>query len=410
MEVIESVSLTQIKALKEQRGKVVNDMRNLNELAVKEDRGFTAEEKAKWNDMVEKEVTLQTRINDMEKMIEIESRVAEVDYQVKHTETSKDENEKRYSETFRKFMVGGDQVLTNEERSILNEKRDLSKGSQGAYTVPVGFLNKVETAILTYGGVYPIAGKLPTDTGNNLTYPTINDTANSGELIAEAYTIGTSVDPTFSAVTLYAYKFSSKPVLMSSEFLADNAIDAENRVSELLGIRIGRILNTYFTTGTGSSQPQGVVNGATDSAITALVSSITFDNMVDLFHTVDPAYRANGSWMFNDATLKALRKIQDSEYRPIWQNGYVVGEPATILGRPYVINTAMANIGASAKSVLFGDFAKYIVREVRGMTLRRLVERYADTDQVAFIGFKRADGRYVDAGTHPVKYLDHAAS
>ena len=268
----------------------------------------------------------------------------------------------------------------------------------------------METAILTYGGVYPIAGKMPTDTGNNITMPTINDTSNSGELLAEATSIGTSVDPTFSSVTMYAYKFSSKVVLMSSEFLADNAIDAENRLAELLGIRIGRILNTYFTTGTGSGQPQGVVNGATDSTVTALVSSITFDNLVDLFHSVDPAYRINGSWMFNDSTLKALRKIQDSEYRPIWQNGYVVGEPATILGKPYTINTAMANIGASAKSVLFGDFAKYIVREVRGMTLRRLVERYADTDQVAFIGFKRADGRYVDAGTHPVKYLDHAAS
>jgi len=42
---------------------------------------------------------------------------------------------------------------------------------------------------------------------------------------------------------------------------------------------------------------------------------------------------------------------------------------------------------------------------VSTLRLRRLVERYADADQEGFVGFSRADGDLLDAGTDPVKHL-----
>jgi HK97 family phage major capsid protein len=68
-------------------------------------------------------------------------------------------------------------------------------------------------------------------------------------------------------------------------------------------------------------------------------------------------------------------------------------------------NDMASTLVAANKTVLFGDFSKYIVRRVRSIRLRRLVERYADTDQEGFVAFVRADGGLLDAGTHPVKYL-----
>ena len=114
--------------------------------------------------------------------------------------------------------------------------------------------------------------------------------------------------------------------------------------------------------------------------------------------------------MFNDATLKALRKLKDSENRYIWQPSVVSGVPATLNGREYIINDFMASIGASAKSILFGDFKKFRVRFAGQYRFRRLVERYADTDQVAYVAFRRADSHVMNAGTAPIKYLVHAAS
>jgi HK97 family phage major capsid protein len=173
--------------------------------------------------------------------------------------------------------------------------------------------------------------------------------------------------------------------------------------------RVMRAFAEHAATGGGTSTPQGVTIGGTKGA-DAAVSSITYDNLVDLQHSVDKNYRKNGTFMFNDNTLKVLRKLKDDQGRPIFQESMRDGEPSTILGKPYVVDNDMPDIGASAKSIAFGDFNKYIVRRVRGYSVKRLTERYADNNQTGFLLFVRLDGRILDAGTHPIKYLQHAAA
>ena len=86
------------------------------------------------------------------------------------------------------------------------------------------------------------------------------------------------------------------------------------------------------------------------------------------------------------------------------------GEPGTIDGDPYIINQDMADIAASATSVIYGDLSKYIIREVQSVRLHRLVERYRiDFDADAFVAFMSMDGKLRDAGTNPVKRLVQAA-
>ena len=114
--------------------------------------------------------------------------------------------------------------------------------------------------------------------------------------------------------------------------------------------------------------------------------------------------------MFNDTTFKALRKLKDDNDMPIWQPSVSQGAPDSLLGVKYVINQDMANIGASAKSILCGDFSKFIIRMVNDISVLRLTERYADQLAVGFIGYQSLDSRLIDAGTHPIKYLVHAAS
>jgi len=88
----------------------------------------------------------------------------------------------------------------------------------------------------------------------------------------------------------------------------------------------------------------------------------------------------------------------------LWTPGIAVGEPATINGYAYQINQAMPNIAPSATTMIFGDFSKFIVRRVASMSVRRLVERYAEFDQVGFLAFERVDSRLMDAGTHPLTH------
>lgn len=284
--------------------------------------------------------------------------------------------------------------------------------AEGGYTVPEGFVNNLEANMLYFGPMMQVADIIRTDSGNDLPWPTADDTSNTGAQLDEATTIGTSVDPSFAVITWKAFKFSSKLVKVSAELLEDSAFDLAMTVSEMLGQRLGRILNTKFTTGAGGgTTPGGIVTDASAGVTAAGTTAITTDEIINLEHSVDIAYRRNAAYMMHDNVMLYIRKLKDSENRYLFQSNLREGAPDQINGRPVYINNDMASsITASAKTVLFGQLDKYKVRQVREIRLRRLVERYADTDEEGFVAFLRADGHLLDAGTAPVKYLVQAAS
>jgi len=277
--------------------------------------------------------------------------------------------------------------------------------------VPNEAMQAVEVALLRYGGMRQVSDVIRTDSGAALPWPTANDTGQSGEIIGENSSVNQQ-DITFGSVTLNAYKYSSKMILVSVELLQDASVNIPEFLGNALGTRIGRITNTHFTTGTGTGQPKGIVTAATlgKTGATGQTTSVIYADLVDLQHSVDPEYRINARWMFADSTLKAIKKMVDGQQRPLWSAGLAVREPDTILGFPYVINQAVAAMAANAKSILFGDLSKYKIRDVRQVTLLRLDERFADVHQVAFLAFSRHDGNLLDAGTNPVKYYANSAT
>jgi HK97 family phage major capsid protein len=111
-----------------------------------------------------------------------------------------------------------------------------------------------------------------------------------------------------------------------------------------------------------------------------------------MVHTLDPAYRRNARWMMSDDALRVAKTIKDLTGRYMWQPNETEGEPDLLLGYPYVINQDMPAVAPSAKAVAFGDFSKYFIRRVAGASVKRLVERYADYNQIAFVAFQRWDG------------------
>jgi HK97 family phage major capsid protein len=273
-------------------------------------------------------------------------------------------------------------------------------------------MRSLEVALLAYGGMRSVATVIRTATGGPLPIPTTNDSSNKGEIIGEN-TTSNELEMTFGQLVLDAWKYSSKYVLASMEFLQDTSINVSEFLGSALGTRIARIQNDHFTTGTGS-QPNGIVTASTSSAITfATINTVTADNLTDVIHSVDPAYRANGRWMFHDGGLKMIKKVKVLQYSgdtvgvPLWMPGLTAGQPDTILGYPYIINQSMTTPATGVKSILFGDFSKYIIRDVREVELRRLDELYAVLGQTAFLAFARTDGDLLDAGTHPVKYGTH---
>jgi len=296
------------------------------------------------------------------------------------------------------------------------EQRAALTGAQattttGGYTVPDEIMQALEVALLAFGGMRQTSRIIRTGTGGPMPIPTTNDTSNKGELIGENIT-ATELEMTFGQLVMDAFKYTSKYILASIEFLQDTSINAPEFLGSALGDRIARITNDHFTLGTGSSQPNGIVTAATASGITtAAAQNVTYDNLVDLEHSIDPAYRANSRFMLHDSALKIIKKIKVLQYSgdvsgvPLWVPGLASGAPDTILGYSYTINQSLAATGAGSKSIVFGQLSKYIIRDTKDVTLLRLDELFALLGQVAFLALSRHDGDLLDAGTHPVKYL-----
>ena len=99
----------------------------------------------------------------------------------------------------------------------------------------------------------------------------------------------------------------------------------------------------------------------------------------------------NAHFLFNDGTLKQITEEVDDQNRPIWLPAVAGVVPATILGERYQIDQAVDVAAAGKAAAFYGDFQKFIVRRVAGMVVRRLVERYAEFDQTAFLAFHRFD-------------------
>lgn len=334
------------------------------------------------------------------------------------TETP-EEREKAYASAFGSFLRYGMRGLSTEQRQVMLQKAvDLSPEQRaqgvatdvgGGFLVPQGFYAQVVSARQRYGGMRRSrATVLNTTTGEDLPIPTDNDTGNTGALLAENTQV-TEQDVTVGQVVLRSYTYTSRLVRVSLKLLRDSAFNIDSWLSMKLGERIGRILNTHFTTGDGASKPHGVVPMATLGVTGASATSITLDELYSLKHSVNPDYRDAAEWMFNDSSLLKIKQLKDGDGRTLWQPGMADGSPNTIDGDSYVVNQQMASMAADAKSVLYGDFANYFIRDVGGITLLRLEERYADYLQVGFLAFSDHDGVLVDAGTNPIKYFQNAS-
>lgn len=319
---------------------------------------------------------------------------------------------------FDKWCRGGDNALTAEDWT---QVRNAMSGNpavnpeQGGYTVPTTVATSILDALKAFGGMRAVADVFTTGGGEPMQYPTSDGTNEEGEIVAENQS-ASDEDVDFGTKGLQVYKFSSKVVTVPWELLQDTSSDIEGFIRKRLDTRLGRVTNRHYTVGPGVAGPTGVVTAAITGKIGAVSATpvITYDDLVDLEHSVDPAYRLGAKWMFHDDMLKMVRKIKDDQGRPIFVPGYEQGNPGgapdRLLNRDIQINQHMPVPAAAAKSIAFGDFSLYKIRDVMTITLFRFSDSaYVKKGQVGFLAWMRSGGNLIDVGG-AVKLFQHGAA
>lgn len=398
-----------IQNLRERLGALKKEARNL--LENKGSATWTKEEQGKFDELMDEAERVENQIEAAQRLMDDEA-----DDNFRNVK-KKDKGEKvdPAVAAFENYLRKMSNRLTPQEVEAIRNTMSTTTGSEGGYTVQPIVASTLISALKDFGAMRRQAGQITTTSGSDLSYPSTDGTSEEGEIVAQN-TSAADADVAFGTVPLNTFKFSSKVVTVPIELLQDSNIDVVALVNGRLRERIGRYQNRMFTTGTGTGQPFGLTVAASvgKTGATGQTLTVTYDDLVDLQDSIDPAYQVDGlGWMFSQAVRRVVRKIKDTAGRPIWtpsyDEGMAVRRPDFLLGQPVEINNHMPAPAANAKSIAYGDHSKYMIRDAMEVTIFRFEDSaYLKKGQVGFLAWARAGGNLLD--TNGTKTYQHSAT
>ncbi len=416
----------ELRELQKQRAALAEKMVKLVEKAEKEKRGLDTEERTEWDGMRTEIEDYDKRIADWEDAIALERSIAvpsnalppetrEYEYDdlgnplkpKKASTNQRQDEEQQYHNAFMTLLRSdqpGMVELNEQQRQIMRSHivhetraQGTVPNSSGGFLIPSTLAARIIETMKAYGGLRQFATVLNTSAGEVINWPTNDDTGNEGELVAEHKQVG-ETELEFGQKQLGAYKYSSKVVRVSIELLQDSAFALDAFITRKFGQRLGRVTAKHYSTGTGSDQPQGLLPAASVGYTAASATDITYTDLLRLKHSVDPAYRNMGGcrWLFNDAVLLQLKEMMDDNGRPLWKPSLTEGAPALIDSEPYVIDQGCPSPAAGTIPAAYGDLSEFVIRDVLGFQLHRMVEKFIDYGQIGFLAFMRTDANLMD--------------
>lgn len=177
-------------------------------------------------------------------------------------------------------------------------------------------------------------------------------------------------------------------IRLDENFVHDTAFDFQNYLVDRMADTFSRSEENAFINGTGTDMPIGLLDDTTGADIGAATATITADDLITLYFSVDKKYRRNAVRMMNDKTALALRELKDNAGNYLW-----CSIDDTLLGKRVLISNYMPDIADDNKPVLFGDFSYYWIIGRYPLSVRPLIEKFAISGQVGYLAFEFLDAK-----------------
>lgn len=414
-----------ITRLKERRANIWEQTKELLDAAEGEKRELTAEEEQTYQRLNTDLDAIDARAKDL---VDAEQRAKDADAAFNSLMAKPAERgagggaEAREVDSVRSWLTGqsGNRSLDIRPTSPMPlDSRALSKltAAAGANTVPISFYGQLTQHMIESSGVLSAGPTvLRTATGEQMQIPKTTAHSASASIVAEAGTLAAN-DPTFGQVSLDAYKYGFL-LQVSHELANDTAVDLLGYLAMQAGRALGNGFGAHLVTGTGSSQPNGVVTASTlgKTGSASVVGAASGDDLIDLFYSVIAPYRNSPScgWLMRDSSVASIRKLKDGTGGAglgnyLWAPGLTATTPDSILGKPLYTDPNVAATGLAAKSILFGDFSTYFVREVEALRFERSDDYAFNTDLITYRAILRGDGDQVDTTGAIKHFIGNAA-
>lgn len=268
----------------------------------------------------------------------------------------------------------------------------LMEGSDGTggYLVPNTYEGKLVKALSHKNVLRQISRTIQTT--HRMHIPVAGD-GEGADWIPEN-TVMKFMEAEFGEVILDAHKLATS-IRASDEMLEDGGVDLKKHIRTFFSERIGESEEEAFVRSNGKGKPLGLIYQADVGKVSEMEGDISLDDMIDLEYSVAQPYRQHAVWLMSEDAYQRIRRIPHYHGHGLWRQNLEEGEPERLFGYPIYICKSMDAVAPGSIPVMFGDFRYYWIGDRGKRVIKRLVERYADRGQVAFITTERVDAKLV---------------
>jgi len=385
--------MSRIQELREKRAKVWEQAKTFLDDHRQENGLIKPEDNAVYEKMEDEVMNLGKEIERLERQDAMDRELSAMTSKPLASRPDKMIEEKtgRASDAYKSAFWG---AMRNKMNPSVQNALQIGTDSEGGFLVPDEYENQLIQALQEANVLRNLCNVINTSHGDRK-IPVVASHGSAAWMDEEG--AFNESDDAFTQVTLSAYKLGTM-LKVSDELLNDSYFDLEAYIAAEFARRIGAAEEEGFLTGNGSSKPTGLLHttgGASLGVTAASATAITMDEVLDLYHSLKSSYRKNGTFLVNDATVKAIRKLKDGQGQYLWQPSVQAGTPDTILNRPVISSQFMPVAAAGEKTILFGDFKYYWIADRQGRTFKRLNELYAANGQVGFLASQRLDAKLI---------------
>ena len=391
-----------INALRKKRDKLAHQARAMLTVANEEDRDLTTEEETEFDSMMDTVDSLDSQIVREVRAREAERTAAEADTDEDPDRQpgDPDNSDEVEARAFNRYLRDGLAALSPDEQRALQ----VSPDEQGGFLVPPQqFIDDLIQAVDDAVPLRPLATVMQLTEGESLGVPTIETDISDFDWTTE---LGTGTEDSalqFGKRELRPHPLA-KRIKVSRTLLRRGSQDPEAIVRERLAHKFGVTTEKAYMTGNGAQRPLGLFTASADGISTGRDSAIgaagaipltaaTADQLIDAKYTLKEAYWRRARWLFHRDLIAIVRKLKDTQEQYLWEPGIAGGRPDTILEVPFVVSEFVPNtVSATSYVGMIADFSFYWIVDSLELEIQRLVELYAENNQVGFIGRYEGDG------------------
>lgn len=355
------------------------------------EKGVLSAEDGETYDRMEKEITdLTKEIERLNRQKAIEDELGKptarpLAGQPMKADDSEPEKKGRFSHQYAKDMITAMRSNFRQVSNILQEGVD----ADGGYLVPDEWDSRLIDVLDQENIMRGLATTITTSGEHKIN---IAGTKPAAAWIEEggALTFG---DAAFDQKILDAHKLHVA-IKVTEELLYDNAFDLESYITTQFGKALANAEEDAFLNGDGSGKPYGIFDASKGGhvAVELAGTAIKTDDILTLIYSLKRPYRKNASFILNDSTLAAIRKLKDNNGSYIWQPSYQAGEPDRICGYEAHTSAYCNGLEAGKAGIAFGDFSYYNIGDRGTRSFQELRELFAGNGMIGYVAKERVDG------------------